>query len=345
MPRLQKGGRSAFTLIELLVVIAIIGILIGLLLPAVQKVRESAARVKCANNMKQIGLACHNFHDANNALPTRYGGNSSYSYPPGTTTGETGSWIKLISPYIEQQNAVQSSSQPTYQCPSHPLANDKFTYGTANSPSWGLTFYVALQYHKYWEASTYSFVSNPPPGYDQGGTGDVSYTENTAIVRASYTYTYGYTRSPYKYTSTSTYRRGVALQEITDGTSNTAMIGERPPSPEKWMGWSYSGSSEDNNSPVYNLTPYYRTNDDYRTYPKKGAPCPNPAVFGPQDPTNFCSSNAVWSMHTGGAYFLFADGHVVFLTYAVTQTNPGTNVSILEALVTRAGGEVIPSLD
>src|SRR5579884_3316433 len=130
--------RRGFTLIELLVVIAIIGILIGLLLPAVQKVRESAARAKCTNNLKQIGLALHGYHDSNNSFPAGYiDGNTDPNSTPDNDVGPGWGWAAYLLPYLEQDNLykrinfsqpvgsgvnaqVSQFNLPIFQCPSDP---------------------------------------------------------------------------------------------------------------------------------------------------------------------------------------------------------------------------------
>src|SRR5262249_47229299 len=109
-PRSLPRSRPGFTLIELLVVIAIIGVLIALLLPAVQKVREAANRAKCLNNLKQLGLAMHNYHDAYNVLP----------YARSGADPEDNSWAVLILPYIEQG--------PLYSLYATPIANGSGSY-------------------------------------------------------------------------------------------------------------------------------------------------------------------------------------------------------------------------
>src|SRR5262245_34479672 len=109
--RATRPRRTAFTLIELLVVIAIIAVLIGLLLPAVQKVREAAARMQCQNNLKQISLACHTYHDAFQVFPTMFYGGYANTPPAGGyhATSMNWSFLAKLLPYIEQNNLYQQA--------------------------------------------------------------------------------------------------------------------------------------------------------------------------------------------------------------------------------------------
>jgi prepilin-type N-terminal cleavage/methylation domain-containing protein len=240
---MRLPARRGFTLIELLVVIAIIGILIGLLLPAVQKVRETASRLSCVNNLKQIGLALHNYHDTIGSFPPGYvDGDKPPPNTPDQDVGPGWGWASFTLPFLEQDNVysqinfsqgvgvgsnVAICQQPlkVFQCPSDPnqqtcVIYNWNTYTSANPPT------LLLAHSNYLGCNGWEECFNNAGGaaQDQNGTGPGS----DGLLGPS-----GLAGDGLFYRNSNN-----RFANITDGTSNTIIVGERcsTHSPSTWTG-------------------------------------------------------------------------------------------------------------
>jgi prepilin-type N-terminal cleavage/methylation domain-containing protein/prepilin-type processing-associated H-X9-DG protein len=293
---LPRRHRRAFTLLELLVVIAIVSILIGLLLAAVQRVRSASARVACQNNVKQLALALHQFHDTNDTFPV---GHRSVANPMPYT-----GWTLDILPYIEQQDLYAES-----------LAAFRI------SP---LPFPSPPHVHRATVVKLYTCPSdsrvNRPQVYEQTQS-LVAFTSYLGVSGLDYR-----TRDGVFYRDSR-----VALADVTDGTSNTLMLGERPPSANFQFGWWYAGSGQLLTGSADIILGVWEQNLLPVT---TGSVC-GPGAYPFQDSrfNDPCGVFHFWSPHPGGANFAFCDGSVRFVKYGASE--------IMPQLASRAGGEVV----
>jgi len=323
--RFSFRPRPAFTLVELLVVIAIIGILVGLLLPAVQAAREAARRMQCSNNLKQLGLAFHNYESSTKSFPINF---ALRNIPPyangGADIANSGrSWMQMVLPYIEQTNlynnidfsaglqgatvgavrnrVVAATVVPSFLCPSDDsneggLLNNR---SDLNNPDplgrWAVTSYKACAGSN-WDSGLFRWVNNGATGVGGKNAGiSDGLNRGNGVISSNQTNLNATTR----------------MKDITDGTSNTYIIGEAMPGWSLWNWW-------------YNPNAVTAT-------------CAVPlnrvlkVVRAPNDwPNNY----AFASRHTGGGQFALGDGSVRFVSDSIDTLT-------YRAFATISSGEVV----
>ncbi len=314
--------RKGFTLIELLVVIAIIAILIGLLLPAIQKVREAASRMNCQNNLKQIGLAYQNFHSTYGFFPP--GGVTSpasgylhaiYNKLGVTSYSINHGWAIYLLPYIEQENVykqynfnlswdnignvpVHSSPIKTFLCPTVPDPTNRFC--APNGPA-GTPLKVA--------STDYAPNNSYDVGLETSGLVDVCILRDGVLKVQS-------GRSSVV----------VDVTQIRDGASNTLMISEDAGRPQTWQFGKMTSPTSGTDGGWADRNSEYIVHGSLTTATTNPGPCH----------TNCHNGNEVYSFHTGGANHVFADGSVHFITAAM-------DIRAFVKLITKSGGDVAPS--
>jgi prepilin-type N-terminal cleavage/methylation domain-containing protein/prepilin-type processing-associated H-X9-DG protein len=352
--------RAGFTLIELLVVIAIIAILIGLLVPAVQKVREAAARIQCENNLKQIGLALHNYESTYKCFPTSGEGNRNNA-----TAFDVASTWTMILPYIEQGNVYQQINTniyyldqpnqapfkaviPIYVCPSNPSSGSS----GVDTTGYGICDYMPIAYTDIHPTEGWRADGASKPLYRSSGmltvTGTTLYGTGQAGKIAPW-----FVPQPTK---------GRKITSVTDGTSNTIAVIEdvgrgyfgvvlgaygQPNSTNLTLiaRWAEPDQANGVSGPPFapdGTTPCYESAGGTNPVCNTRLPINNNATpsGGPAScpwTTNNCGPNdEAFGYHPGGAMAVFGDGHVAFVRESMSMTQ-------MRALCTPTGGDLVPS--
>ncbi len=336
----MRTARHGFTLIELLVVIAITGTMVGVLLPAVQAARESARRAQCVNNLKQIGLALHNFHDARRYFPPGYiDGNTVSTSTPDNDVGPGWGWAAYLLPFVEEDvlyhqinftqamsvgnNVAPSQTAVTvYQCPTDFL-QDNVTIYSASSAVLATVAHSNYLGCNGWVECFSNAGGNYQPTSDGGAAEDGDQNNQSSTGLAGDGLFYRNSRN--------------TANSVTDGLSKTIVVGERSSnhSPSTWTGAVAGGQCPAWMAGQLPNTPPPGPAYDNADYGEalvlahgnaSHVPCADLPLYDP---------DTYYSMHTGlGCNFLFGDGSVQFIT---NEVDPFT----YQYLCTIAGGELI----
>ncbi|PQO44359.1 DUF1559 domain-containing protein [Blastopirellula marina] len=331
--RNKSVRRPGFTLVELLVVIAIIGVLIALLLPAVQQAREAARRMQCNNNLKQLGLAMHNYHDTYGKLPPMY-----VQITPSIDNIGHWSWSAFILPFMEQ-GTTYDVLQPNKLTPSDSIVANTKVFQNVNT-NFRCPSAPGPDFHNPSVDPGYA-ISNSS-GSGNYGLGLTNYVVSVNIANVRQKQATNLTKGTTGNIGPFYRDSNTGFRDFTDGLSNTFLVGER-----SWTangirmsaGTLYAVRDKDTKGPSAQDSGNVAWNQGVMTIAGSVRYPMNVAITSP----NGERSMAFSSQHPGGCQFLFGDGSCHFISDTIDLSNDGswTTNSTLERLVGMADGGVV----